>query len=351
MATQASNQSQPTSMSPLDYPPKRPKPDVEGLVAIFPLINTTHPAAAMGVLILYTYELNALQNVPGVTISTADDIHFDNAAFWVDEISIHTMSTDDLNAYHRFIYNPNDPKHDYWQEIVTQHLAPEHEKAFREEGLYLRTWEDRKFKRVPVEHMTNLNKTALYEFQGVERTPDHMLPSPRQKKKEKYPIPAWAGAMRKPGVDRGDDSEDLKYFGTRAASVKKEYAEGFGYPLERHGGGERRREYLRDEEQLTDKKFEEQLLRKKDVATDELLKSLTFLGTGSTNPSSTGLSHREHGPLVASAEDSGSPPRDAASGLPLMEEIAERTLLMTVQEAEQAEEAWVEHGEEWHRKV
>ncbi|TKA82113.1 hypothetical protein B0A55_01821 [Friedmanniomyces simplex] len=350
MASRASTQSQPTSMSPLDYPPKRPKPDVEGLVAIFPLINTTHPAAALGVLILYIYELNALQNVPGVTISTADDIHFDNAAFWVDEISIHTMSTHDLNAYHRFIYNPNDPKHDYWQEIVTQHLAPEHEKAFREEGLYLRTWEDRKFKRVPVERMTNLNKTALYEFQGVERTPDHMLPSPHQKK-EKYPIPASAGAMRKPGLDRGDDSEDLQRIGTRAASVKKEYAGGFGYPLERHGGGERRREYLQDEQQLTDKQFEEEVWRKKDVATDELLKPSTFAGTNLTKPAATGLSHREHGPPVASAEDSDWSPGGAAGSLPLMDEISERTVLMTVQEAEQAEEAWVEHGEEWHRKV
>ncbi|KAK0908586.1 hypothetical protein LTR91_022919 [Friedmanniomyces endolithicus] len=241
--------------TPLDYPPRRPGPDLEGVVVEFPLINSTSPEAAVGVLIRYVYELDALRGIPRVTISTVDDIQFDNAAFWVGEISIHTMSMKDLDAYHRFIYNPNDKTQDYWQELISNHLAPEHEKIFREEGFYLRPWQDRKFKRIPVENMTNLNKTALYEFQGAARTPNHMLPSPHQRKAEPYAIPAWAGAMREPGVDRGDDLDDLEAIGVPAASVKTRYIGQLGGPAERHGGEDWRRDDLQPE-QLTDKNIE-----------------------------------------------------------------------------------------------
>ncbi|KAK1084762.1 hypothetical protein LTR48_005144 [Friedmanniomyces endolithicus] len=244
-----------TLATPLDYPPRRPEPDLEGVVAEFPLINSTSPEAAVGVLVRYVYELDALRGVPGVRISTTDDIQFDNAAFWVGEISIHTMSMKDLDAYHRFIYNPNDKTQDYWQELISNHLAPEHEKIFREEGFYLRPWQDRRFKRIPVENMTNLNKTALYEFQGAARTPNHMLPSPHQRKAEPYAIPAWAGAMREPGVDRGDDLDDLEAIGVPAASVKTRYIGQLGGPAERHGGEDWRRDDLQPE-QLTDKNIE-----------------------------------------------------------------------------------------------
>ncbi|KAK1084357.1 hypothetical protein LTR33_002714 [Friedmanniomyces endolithicus] len=272
-----------TLATPLDYPPRRPEPDVEGVVAEFPLINSTSPEAAVGVLIRYVYELDALRGVPGVTISTADDISFDNAAFWVGEISIHTMSMKDLDAYHRFTYNPNDKTQDYWQELISKHLAPEHEKIFREEGLYLRPWEDRKFKRLPVENMTNLNKTALYEFQGAARTPNHMLPSPHQRKKEPYAIPPWAGAMREPGIDRGDDADDLESIRVPAAPVRTRYIGELGSPSERHGGEVRRGHDLQVE-QLNDKKTERQVPpEKEDVASRQ--GSPTLSGTSSAKSS------------------------------------------------------------------
>ncbi|KAK0937133.1 hypothetical protein LTR29_011342 [Friedmanniomyces endolithicus] len=287
------NQPALTLATPLDYPRKRPEPDVEGIVAEFPLTNSTSPEAAVGVLIRYAYELAALRGVPGVTISTADDIQFDNAAFWVGEISIHTMSMKDLDAYHRFIYNPNDKSQDYWQELISKHLAPEYEKIFREEGFYLRPWEDRKFKRIPVENMTNLNKTALYEFQGAARTPNHMLPSPHQRKKEPYAIPPWAGAMREPGVDRGDDVDDLEAIGVPAASVRARYTGELRCPPEDIGSGDSRR-HDGQVERLTDKKTERRTSHEGEHVTSRQ-DSPTLSGTSAAKSSANGTSRAPDG--------------------------------------------------------
>ena len=196
MGSETSSEAQSTSVSLFDQRPPPRKADLEaGLIAIFPLIKPSHPQAAVGVLLKYSDELDALMPHPEVTISAADTLKFDNAAYWVDEISIHTMSSTDLDAYSPFMDNPNgDAK--YWCNLIKHHLAPAHEAFFREFWIYMRSWKDRKFRRLPVEHMTNQCKTALFEFQGTKGTPDEMLPSPYQKKNLVWTDPERKGGKR-----------------------------------------------------------------------------------------------------------------------------------------------------------
>ncbi|KAK3072706.1 hypothetical protein LTR53_006327 [Teratosphaeriaceae sp. CCFEE 6253] len=145
------------------------------VVAIFPLTNTTHPNAAVGVPLKHAYEVAALRPIPGITLASRPAIHYTNAVYWLNEVCLHTMSSVDLNAYCAFVTHQAGP-FNHWAAILRKHLIPAHKAVFEELWLYMRAWRERKFKRLPPVAWTNMNKTNLFEFMGSENVPDHMVP-------------------------------------------------------------------------------------------------------------------------------------------------------------------------------
>ncbi|KAK3072830.1 hypothetical protein LTR53_006105 [Teratosphaeriaceae sp. CCFEE 6253] len=145
------------------------------VVAIFPLINTTHPDAAVGVPLKHAYEVAALRPIPGITLASRPAINYTNAVYWLNEVCLHTMSSVDLNAYCAFVTHQAGP-FNHWAAILRKHLIPAHKAVFEELWLYMRAWRERKFKRLPPVAWTNMNKTSLFEFMGSENVPDHMVP-------------------------------------------------------------------------------------------------------------------------------------------------------------------------------
>ncbi|KAK5685935.1 hypothetical protein LTS10_002048 [Elasticomyces elasticus] len=161
-------------------------------VAIFPLINTTSTGqAVVGVELYREHELIVLGTDKSIEIVAAQDIIWNNAAFWIGEVALHTMGTDDLNAYSHFIHDENDPDMDIWTEMLDKYMSAEHAKLFRKAGLEKRAWYQRRFKRIPPDFMTNQNKTALHDFQGAKITPNHMRRDEDEEKPGRFAIPPF----------------------------------------------------------------------------------------------------------------------------------------------------------------
>ncbi|KAK6416726.1 hypothetical protein LTR81_009742 [Elasticomyces elasticus] len=162
-------------------------------VAIFPLITRPTPGQAfVGIELYREHELIVLgTSDKSIQILAAQDIIWNNAAFWINEVALHTMGTDDLNAYSYFIHDENDPDMDIWTEMLEKYMSAEHAKLFRKAGLEKRAWWQRRFKRITAEFMTNLNKTALHDFQGAKITPNHMRRDEDEEKPGRFVIPAF----------------------------------------------------------------------------------------------------------------------------------------------------------------
>ncbi|KAK5696420.1 hypothetical protein LTR17_024221 [Elasticomyces elasticus] len=161
-------------------------------IAIFPLTNTTSTGkAVVGVELYREHELIVLGTDKSIHLVAAQDIIWNNAAFWIGEVALHTMGTDDLNAYSHFIHDENDPDMDIWTEMLEKYMTPEHAKLFRKAGLEKRAWYQRRFKRIPPDFMTNQNKTALHDFQGAKITPNHMRRDEDEEKPGRFPIPPF----------------------------------------------------------------------------------------------------------------------------------------------------------------
>ncbi|KAK5700029.1 hypothetical protein LTR97_006163 [Elasticomyces elasticus] len=161
-------------------------------IALFPLINTTSTGkAVVGVELYREHELIILGTDKSIQLVAAQDVIWNNAAFWIGEVALHTMGTDDLNAYSRFIHDENHPDMDIWTEMLEKYMTPEHAKLFRKAGLEKRAWYQRRFKRIPPDFMTNQNKTALHDFQGAKITPNHMRRDEDEEKPGRFPIPPF----------------------------------------------------------------------------------------------------------------------------------------------------------------
>ncbi|KAK4960391.1 hypothetical protein LTR10_003286 [Elasticomyces elasticus] len=161
-------------------------------IALFPLINTTSTGkAVVGVELYREHELIILGTDKSIQLVAAQDVIWNNAAFWIGEVALHTMGTDDLNAYSRFIHDENHPDMDIWTEMLEKYMTPEHAKLFRKAGLEKRQWYQRRFKRIPPDFMTNQNKTALHDFQGAKITPNHMRRDEDEEKPGRFPIPPF----------------------------------------------------------------------------------------------------------------------------------------------------------------
>ncbi|KAK5701080.1 hypothetical protein LTR17_022911 [Elasticomyces elasticus] len=161
-------------------------------IAIFPLITRPTPGQAfVGIELYREHELIVLSTNKSISILAAQDIIWNNAAFWINEVALHTMGTDDLNAYSHFIHDENHPDMDIWTEMLEKYMAPEHSKLFRKAGLEKRAWWQRRFKRIPAEFMTNQNKTALHDFQGAKITPNHMRRDEDEEKPGRFAIPPF----------------------------------------------------------------------------------------------------------------------------------------------------------------
>ena len=188
-----------------------------GLIVIFPIINTPHSEAAVGIELKYSHEIDILQDHPDIRIADAEVEGFDNAAFYMNEKSIHTMSMADLDSYADFLHDERlKDEGQHWVRMVEgNYFAPEHAKLFRESWFYLRPWGNRKFRRIPQEFMTNQCRTALFEFMGW-RTPNHMRPTEFQGYGAVWGGPSREGGGKAPASDgkQAGPADELKVSGT-----------------------------------------------------------------------------------------------------------------------------------------
>ncbi|EMD00248.1 hypothetical protein BAUCODRAFT_21881 [Baudoinia panamericana UAMH 10762] len=172
--------------SPLSTQPQR-TPDIDcDPVAIFPLINCSYAAARVGIKLGRRDAFAVLLSTPGVTVTAADQIGWDNAVWWLDERSLHTMTTSDVTAYGALIQHQDDDTNGrVWHTTLTPHLQAQHQRVFHELGLDTKSASERKFQRLDAP-LTSQVKTALRELEGVYNLPMSALNTPDRVKKRMF---------------------------------------------------------------------------------------------------------------------------------------------------------------------
>jgi len=153
-------------------------------IVTFPLTNGLHPNMTIGISLPLTQSaealiFQALSAVPDITLARALDTDWDNAAYWIWEGNLHTMSMQDIGAYDRFLDHKGNGPEGSWRgwELFDGKLLPEHYHAFGELWRSIEEPKMRRFKRLPVKK-TNQVKQALYEEMEEWDLPRSTLPSP-----------------------------------------------------------------------------------------------------------------------------------------------------------------------------
>ncbi|KAK4552765.1 hypothetical protein LTR86_010099 [Recurvomyces mirabilis] len=164
-------------------------------IAIFPLINTARPEAAVGILLKTFDEFNTLMEAPGIEVATSSASDFDSQTEWLCENSAHDMSSDETSTYASFL-DLWDDDGDIWTVLVEHHLNPEHAATFRQLGLYLRGSEDRKFKRLP-EPVRGTIATSAHERDDLGYAVNGHC-----KALDEQVNPVWSAMLRTIGEDR-----------------------------------------------------------------------------------------------------------------------------------------------------
>ncbi|KAK4549089.1 hypothetical protein LTR36_007545 [Oleoguttula mirabilis] len=316
-------------------------------------------------------ELATLRATPNITIANAATIHWANAAYWVHENNIHTMSPTDLD-----VYNPLMTHYEQSYKEYEAHMLPAHYKVLNDLWLYMKPAAERRFRRLPVAK-SNQVKQALLEHEGADNLPDDCLPTPVLEQRRMFadvlPTSVFRAAKERRDSDGSSETEWCN-------KVFPEIQPASSESVSHHHGSDRADDRsavphiwceVVAEELAPSTQASKQLRTEKSSVGDHPASTISTQQQATANPSSqppyaAATSARTSQPDSAMARSVRAPsasavetaaetvaarnPEERQVAPPLLAEVGERVVLLTAGEADAAERAWIEWGEEWYER-
>ncbi|KAK5126400.1 hypothetical protein LTR85_010636 [Meristemomyces frigidus] len=318
---------------------------------------------AFGVALKTQQELDALRKVPGIKVIRVVEVYWLSAAYWMYEGNMHTMSMADLSAYNPFLEH-------YHGGIASfaAHMHPEHLQVFSHLRLHKRPKEDRRYRRLPLRKINQV-KQALLELEGAQNLPEDCIPTPLLEEMRVFAdiLPPMPPSVYHPDSDPKEhfnispewDAEDpdRKLASFESGPVRgKRHREGyFGHPPSTIAEEEEEEEEesvpaipSTQEQKKTFKQPSSSFTHR--LPTDTSAQPTYFehvKGPSAEAPKSNpALAQPVRSPSAPTVEEV-TDDEQRRKVMPLIDEIGERVIPLTVAEADAAEQAWIDYGEDW----
>lgn len=133
-------------------------------IAVFPLVHGKHPAMAIGLVIHSEHHIAFMRSIPDIIIISAAGVQWSNAACWMYEDNMHTMSTKDTSSYLGYMeVSDAQVRQATWAswEPFESHLRLHHFEAFGNLWRELQNRSERRFRKIPVPRSSTVKQASL----------------------------------------------------------------------------------------------------------------------------------------------------------------------------------------------